>query len=238
LSEWGSQRPPDLPSGALALLVQAREYARQLHRDAWQFAVEIGPLAAAGLTNSTLRWLVCQGHVEHAIEVTPPGDGQRRFQPVASLALPEGTCFVLTDKGAALARGLAGLSAVSERPAAGEPVVKPRWDGELRVLWCGGVVVKEFRRPAPNQELVLAAFEEESWPAQIDDPLPGSSELDAKQRLHDTIIRLNRNQKSRRLVFRGDGSGKGVRWSLRAAAFATSDAPDAHQIDSGEAGEG
>jgi hypothetical protein len=83
------------------------------------------------------------------------------------------------------------------------------------------LLVKAYRRPAPNQELVLAAFEEEGWPPQIDDPLPGSYELDTKQRLHDTIVRLNRNQQH--------GSAKGLCWEW------ASDSPleatlDPHQI--------
>jgi hypothetical protein len=33
-------------------------------------------------------------------------------------------------------------------------------------------VVKEFKLPAPNQETILTAFQEEGWPPRIDDPLP------------------------------------------------------------------
>ena len=38
-------------------------------------------------------------------------------------------------------------------------------------------IVKRYRVPAPNQELILAAFEEEGWPQLIDDPLPPQDEL-------------------------------------------------------------
>ena len=56
------------------------------------------------------------------------------------------------------------------------------------------------------------AFEEDGWPARIDDPLPPAKKIDAKQRLHDTIKNLNRNQKQRLIRFMGDGTGQGVRW--------------------------
>jgi hypothetical protein len=56
------------------------------------------------------------------------------------------------------------------------------------------------------------ALEEEGWPPRIDDPLPMVAELDAKQRLHDTIKNLNRHQHRRCLRFFGDGTGQGVCW--------------------------
>ena len=76
----------------------------------------------------------------------------------------------------------------------------------------GGVIVKQFKVPAPNQEVILAAFEEESWPVRIDDPLPVHPCIAAKRRLHETITSLNRNQRLRVINFSGDGSGQGVRW--------------------------
>lgn len=78
----------------------------------------------------------------------------------------------------------------------------------------GGVVVKQFKVPAPNQELILAAFQEEGWPVHIDDPLPPRAEQDTKRRLHETITSLNRHQRVRLVRFMGDGTGQGVRWEL------------------------
>ena len=57
------------------------------------------------------------------------------------------------------------------------------------------LLVKRFKVPAPNQEMILAAFEEESWPVRIDDPLPVHPCLAAKRRLHETITSLNRHQR-------------------------------------------
>ncbi len=91
----------------------------------------------------------------------------------------------------------------------------PRWDQELHELWWGNVLVKRFREPANEQEIILASFEESGWPARIDDPLPPRTGIDPKARLHDTIKRLNRAQTRRLIQFSGDGTGKGVRWQKR-----------------------
>jgi hypothetical protein len=72
--------------------------------------------------------------------------------------------------------------------------------------------VKQFKVPAPNQEIILAAFEEENWTARIDDPLVPHPAIDSKRRLHDTINSLNRNQKNPLLRFLGDGNGEGICW--------------------------
>jgi hypothetical protein len=79
-------------------------------------------------------------------------------------------------------------------------------------------VVKRFRVPAENQELILAAFEEEGWPKHIDDPLPVRDGIDPQTRLHDAINRLNGRQTNRLLCFRGNGNGTGVLWELVAPA--------------------
>jgi hypothetical protein len=190
-------------------------------------------LGSAGLTPSALRWLLGGGYVEHGVEATVPGARHRVFRPVGSLALPEGACFVLTERGVGLARAVEERPPGEPEPASGAPASSPagtpHWDQELRELRCGELLVKEFRRPAPNQELILAAFEEEGWPPQIDDPLPRGLNRNARQRLHDAIIRLNRKQQHRLILFRGDGLGKGVRWEW-VAASPTESAPDPHLI--------
>jgi len=72
--------------------------------------------------------------------------------------------------------------------------------------------VKAFDKPAPNQEKVLSAFEEDGWPRHIDDPLSGSGELDPKDRLRFTVRRLNAFQKQPLIRFFADGTGQGIRW--------------------------
>jgi len=91
-------------------------------------------------------------------------------------------------------------------------LVLPYWDADRRQLSLGGTVVKHYKLPSPNQEMILTAFEEEDWRPRIDDPLPPVSHLNPKRRLHDTIKSLNRHQKNRIVRFAGDGRGEGILW--------------------------
>ena len=93
-------------------------------------------------------------------------------------------------------------------------VLRPTWDPERRELRVGDLVVKRFRQPASNQELILTVFEEDDWPPKIDDPLPPDPHHDPKERLHDVIKKLNRAQFTPLVRFRGDGTGSGVLWEL------------------------
>ena len=204
---------------ALSILLEAYEYARTLQRSAWDFAVEIHSLQAAGLTNSDLRWLACQELVEHGAELTRADRDVRVFHPTGPLTFTKRTCFVLTESGAAIAQERrAGAVPAREGPAplpstTGPPLV-PQWDKQRQELRLGRLVVKQFKVPAPNQEMILAAFQEEDWPPRIDDPLPPHPDQDPKRRLHDTINTLNRHQRHRLVHFSGDGTGEGVRWEL------------------------
>ena len=67
---------------------------------------------------------------------------------------------------------------------------RPRFDHETGELWFAGQCIRSRKRPAPNQVLILEAFEEEGWPPQIDDPLPGGCD-DPRARLHDGLRQLN-----------------------------------------------
>jgi hypothetical protein len=58
---------------ALGLLLQAHETAARLHRDPWDFALEIHALKEAGVTHNDLRSLVCQRLTEHRLEQTRRG---------------------------------------------------------------------------------------------------------------------------------------------------------------------
>jgi hypothetical protein len=213
--------PPSLPVAALhglRLLAQAQDYARRCGQDAREFALEIGQLWRAGLTNSEVRLLVFEGLIEHVRDGTRPGAARRALRHVANVRLDELGCVVLTGAGAALAGALEGL-ATSPLGMAGaaddlvSPGDLPRWDPTVRELWLGRLLVKRFRRPAPNQKCVLAAFQEEQWPERIHDPLPPRGDRDQVCTVHDTVVRLTRAQQWRLLHFRGDGTGQGVRWA-------------------------
>ncbi len=186
-------------------------------------------LSTAHLTTSDLRWLACKGYVDHACETTKPDDHERHFSRNGAAMFTPETCVVLTSSGVSLARDVCGETklppappeprvAICRIPAAEDQLGLPKWDRDRRQLRFDGQVVKEFKLPSPNQETVLVAFEEEGWPARIDDPLSPAPNLDPRRRLHDTIKALNRNQKRTLLRFMGDGSGEGIRWEPAAAS--------------------
>jgi hypothetical protein len=176
------------------------------------------------------------GFAEHRRETTADGDARRSFQPKDGLVFSETSALLLTDTGAAFASRIYTTSLAADAAAAavkkpqpgeaasdpstgngnGHPqaALKPTWDADRRQLHVGGQLVKWFRVPAASQEALLAAFEEESWPAHIDDPLPGVPDGVPKQRLNSAIKRLNDCQTNRLIHFHGDGRGEGVRWTL------------------------
>jgi|WetSurMetagenome_2_1015567.scaffolds.fasta_scaffold242762_2 hypothetical protein len=210
---------------ALGQLLHAQTCARDVHREVWDFAVEIESLLANGLTKSDLRWLVSKGYTEHAQELTHSRDRGRKFHVCLNLAFSKRTCFVLTKAGVLFAAALCpSLSAFpANRPpldvaaATGASIQvsdTPLWDPQRRELRVGDRIVKQFRVPSPSQEAILAAFSEEGWPPAIDDPLPPQPEQEPKRRLRNTIESLNSNQKNSLLHFRGDGSGQRILWEF------------------------
>lgn len=212
----------------LKYLFRAYSRAHMAGTDVWEYAVEIAELEQAGLYRSELRWLVLQGYADHAEEVTRPGSLQREFRTLDPHRFTSQTCFVLTDRGIRLFERHADPLKVRSLDVTPDPVsngpgnghlasslpLLPSWDPQRRELRVGHLLVKRFRQPAGNQELILIAFEEEGWPWRIDDPLPTLHGQDPRVRLHDAIKCLNRNQVHRLLRFRGDGTGEGVTWEF------------------------
>lgn len=88
-------------------------------------------------------------------------------------------------------------------------VEKPVWNPETRELFFRNQLCKKFRLQAPNQTLILRAFQELHWPTRIDDPIPPSVSIVQRDRLADAVRRLNENPK---ILFELDGTGKGVIW--------------------------
>ena len=223
---------------ALAQLLQSYDYAEELDRSAWDFAVEISVLRKLGLSNSDLRWLLCKGFLAQGRELPPQGDDSRTFRRTHKLTFSRRTCFVLQGAGvdfirtaiarfslrsreSSLAARQSALRAFVETDETeinlhtirAEPKLLPVWDRDRQELRVGNQVVKHFKVPAPNQELVLSVFQEEGWPIRIDDPLPPQVNQTQKRRLHDTINSLNR-QKISLIRFAGDGKGTGVLWEF------------------------
>jgi hypothetical protein len=209
-----------LPLAPLRELLRATWYAQDTSRPIWDFAVSFARLVAQGLSECDLRWLSCKGLLQHAVETNEKLETSRSFRNVDSLQFVAASSFVLTPPGMRLIQRLLALETPSSAApdAAGMPLAPamptPRWDQQLRELHVDTILIKRFCVPAGNQELILAAFQEEAWPARIDDPLPPVAEISCKRRLHSTIQCLNRNQRTRLLHFHGDGNGRGVRWEM------------------------
>jgi hypothetical protein len=201
---------------AFAELLQAELYARDTNLPSWQFAVDVEELLASGLTANDLRWLIAKGYVEIARKIR----GRRLFQPRRFDSRPNSRsnhvqrCLILTDDGLAMAERLCCALSADFGGGASRKAVRraiPRWDATGRTLWFGSLI-KRFTVPAPNQEAVLAAFENDGWPSCIPDPMPAAEAIDAKRRLHDTINRLNRCHQWRAIRFGGNGIGSGICW--------------------------
>jgi hypothetical protein len=216
----------NLPGDAFSLLLRALRYARNARCGVWDFAVELAQLRQSGLSECDLRWLACKGYVEHGLETSQPAGIQRTFDDEPALRFTEHSSFVLTPLGIQLAKSLLpGVAAIGDQrvecPIAPQlancGTGTPTWDHQRRELRIGRIVIKRFLVPAENQETILTVFQEEAWPAHIDDPLPPAPEIDPKRRLHSTIQCLNRNQQVRLVHFHGDGYGRGVRWELVSA---------------------
>jgi hypothetical protein len=234
---------PDSSRFGLALLRQTYAYARDAGADLWDFALEIDRLFKSGLTIIDLRWLVAKRFVEHGQESFVCGSPHRSFRPSDGFCFENSTCVVLTPSGAAYVdrvlrepfvlprstllsetASVCGGEAASleegfpeahDQNGAAYVGAKPFWNSSRRELSMDGLVVKRFRVPAKNQEVILCAFEEERWPDQIDDPLPVGDDIDPRTRLHDAINRLNHRQTNHMLQFSGNGNGTGIIWKAR-----------------------
>jgi hypothetical protein len=220
---------------ALALLLEAHDDGQHAGGNPWEVAVEMAALEQLGTNYSDLRWLVGRGLVEHAVEVTQAGDTSPAFRQPPRPMFSAGARFMLTPAGAALAQELSVPRdpSTTERPAAREDLPRlatvpsplasllPHWDrdrGELRV---GSIIVKRFTMAAADQEMILAAFEEASWQASVENPLGVCSDQ-AGSHLQEVVDALNRRQSRPLVRFFQDGSGQRVRWEFIDATVAPS----------------
>jgi hypothetical protein len=219
----GALQMPD--AEAMRILFDASSRAQQAHKSIEEFAVELSELDRASVAHTALRSLLCCGYVKHLVEESRARSHARNFHPPASpMRFDQDSCFVLTAAGVRFARahlhrfGQASsrieadleLGTLSAEVSAHSRV--PQWNAGTRELWFRGALVKAFRARAPNQELILAAFEEERWPPHIDDPLPPLPSQETRRRLNDAISKLNRHQQSHLIRFRADGAGAGICW--------------------------
>jgi hypothetical protein len=82
---------------------------------------------------------------------------------------------------------------------------RPRWDRETMCLWLGNEVVREFKREAHSQFIVLDALQAAGWPASM--PFPkGVSAKDTVESLNDGLVksrlRICRQKKDTALSWR------------------------------------
>jgi len=100
----------------------------------------------------------------------------------------------------------------------GASSLTPEWNAGRRELRYDGKVVKRYRVPAANQQVILSVFQEMGWPECIDDPLSPDGEHDPKQRLQATIKSLNRSQLVEAVRFHGNGTGSQIYWEAVATS--------------------
>jgi hypothetical protein len=160
---------------------------------------------AAGADAALLKALLRAGLVE-AVGGAAAGEPDSQSR----LVLTEAGFCLAVEVGTAPAGPRLAAQTCRRTPQPGE---KPRWDRAARELWFAGEVVLRFPRGARNQERVLEAFEEQGWPARIDDPLPPEGGVDPVERLRDTVRHLAARLGGAPLRLRQDAEGKAVFWS-------------------------
>jgi hypothetical protein len=185
--------------------------------DPWQDAVELAELLRVGATRVDLRHLVRDGLAEYRIEVTKPRSKRRQFEAWDNhnRSIPDGSCFVLTQRGVPVAQEVAaegdGQPAGRRKPA--RRVNCPRWDGDCRLHW-GKEVIKELGRTAPEQMRALNEFQRQEWKTEINFSAiladMGKTGIEGAQWIEDTVRDLNRGL--RRIKFHMDCKGRTISW--------------------------
>ena len=205
----------EYPAGELVPLLRAllllwrRTWApnattRQVHKS----AVPRELLLSLGIDRRDIEYLVRKGYVRDVSPTETEGPESRASHRAR---------FLPTDKGLGVIDCVRNDPAIARRQRREPPdsvPPRPHWDRHRHELKVGPVVVKRFRKSAPNQERVLDAFEELGWPERVDDPLPVQGEVVPATRLHDTIKRLNCTLTGSLLHFVGDGTGRGIEWRI------------------------
>jgi hypothetical protein len=209
---------------AYATLLTAALEAREQLRSPRSNPVPIDRLRRRGAGDDVLIWILYQGHCERlAVSPEELTDSNSARLARDNLGLRSNPAFALTESGEDFADRLLMSLLFSEGD---EDFTRmwtmlnlgrftPHYDTEHRVFSWGRQVIKCFRQPSPNQEIILSSAQELSWPDWFDDPLPRRGSTNAKVRLHDTIKDLNRRQQMALVQFKGDGTGTRVGWELR-----------------------
>ena len=156
-----SQVREQLPDEVRATLAHYGEPSptRDMAIDPWEFALPLLHLVEQGAGQSELRWLVVNGYIDHADEVTTFRDPVRKFRRRANVAFTAKTCFVFAEAGAFVMDAMRrGCAAWQFRELWGNCLVSfymPHWDSKRRVSisatgWSSSTV---FMRPIRRRSL-------------------------------------------------------------------------------------
>ena len=209
--------------GPLAKLVEAHERARESRQPVWDFALSFAFLRQRGLTDEFLRWLWRHGYVDCVKATSRPRPATRHNGAAPSpngsgqpwvVFTAAGSWFFRIAEVATGRNGARGQVVVGPDGGGLLPPRLPQWDADWRQLRLGEHVVKWFKRPAENQEWILASFQELNWARLILDPLKVAPEIRSQDRLHFTIRNLNRAQKQPGVRFSASNNGRAVSWQL------------------------
>ncbi|MBI3406824.1 MAG: hypothetical protein HY040_00520 [Planctomycetes bacterium] len=114
-----SPRLPLTPARAHGLLElrDAQHAAGEMGYEPREFACPLRSLQMSGVTETTLRWLLRRGFIEHRIETAHSGKRRphlgrnravsRRVRKTKSVRFMDASCFVLTDSGNSLVERIA-----------------------------------------------------------------------------------------------------------------------------------
>ncbi len=183
--------------------------------------VSLSTFHRKGVLDHILLWMWYQGHVDYCQLARPHVHAHSLGTAQSNLLFAPCDSFWLTDHGDAFANIFLSNALFPDRDDMFETTwsslllgqLLPSYDHENRIFHWGARLLKWFRQPAENQELVLCGEEELDWPTWMDDPLPRINGKNSKVRVHDTIKDLNRHQQISELVhFRGDGTGTRIGW--------------------------
>ena len=203
-------------------LVAARWQAEDSELSPSEHPVAWKSLQAEGVGEPILRWMIYQAHVEHLRLTSLRALGSLRFESVSTLCLLHDSHFALTQRGEEFAdHFLAHVIASREISCEhdwGQLLLGrlvPEYDPSTRMFSWGWHVLKHFRQPSHNQEVILCTADELDWIPWFDSPLPLRSDRNPKTCLNYSIKALNRHQSPYLIHFQGDGTGTRIGWELR-----------------------
>jgi hypothetical protein len=211
-------------TAALKLLEQAHAVGTKQSR-LWEFSVELEVLKEVGLTHTHVRWLLAKAYLIQKVETTPAQARRRTFREVNNGSFNPRSCFVLTTRGLELAQFVLGHASKTDSASNGKPREPdvphrevPDWNPKTGELRWKNRLVKKIACHAWTLRQLLQVFQKKHWGSPVKIKFE-KNECDAetRQRLHEAIKGLNKNQHL--ILFHGDGTGLGATWELNEEAL-------------------